>query len=467
VAGGSPRGGAEPGPLRASIDSRALEADELFVGLRGERTDGGAHAAAALERGAWGVLVTPEHAEALLAGAPQGIVLAHPEPLSGLQRLAREWRRELGRHGARVVAITGSTGKTSTKDILAALLAPHRRVVCSQENLNTEIGMPLAILAAPAGTQVLVLEMAMRGAGQIAELAAIAEPDVGVIVNVGPVHLELLGSLEAIAKAKAELIGGLAPGAALVVPAAEPLLEPHLREELETISFGRGGMVELVDSALAGDRGEVAIRVRVGEGADDALIALRPSFAQAHNMLNLLAAVAAARALGVEPHGELAVRFSSLRGETLELPAGVVLINDCYNANPMSMRAAIDDLAARASERRVAVLGDMLELGDRSVEFHREIGRHASERGVDVLITVGALAAEMGTAFEREVHAVADAGEAAELLRSLVRAHDTVLVKGSRGVGLEVVGERLRAGAQVASPADGDHRGQLAGPRAR
>jgi UDP-N-acetylmuramoyl-tripeptide--D-alanyl-D-alanine ligase len=466
LAGGSPRGGAEPGPLSASIDSRTLEAGELFVGLRGERTDGGAHAASALGRGAWGVLVTPEHAEALLAGAPRGVVLAHEDPLSGLQRLAREWRRELGRHGARVVAITGSTGKTSTKDILAALLAPQRRVVSSEENLNTEIGMPLAILAAPADTQVLVLEMAMRGAGQIAELAAIAEPDVGVILNVGPVHLELLGSLESIAAAKAELISGLAPGASLVVPAAEPLLEPHLRADLETISFGQGGEVELADTGLARDPGEVAIRVRAHEGRGAALIALRPSFAQAHNMLNLLAAVAAARALGVEPRGELDVRFSSLRGEQLELPAEVVLINDCYNANPMSMRAAIDDLAARASTRRVAVLGDMLELGDRSREFHREIGRHASERGVDVLVTVGSLAAEMATAFERDVHAVADAGEAVELLRSLLRPRDTVLVKGSRGVGLEVVAERLLAGETAASPAGDDH-GLLAGPRAR
>ena len=200
----------------------------------------------------------------------------------------------------KVVAITGSTGKTSTKDILAALLEPQLRTVASPENLNTEIGLPLAILAAPAGTEALVLEMAMRGPGQIAELAAIAEPDVGVIVNVGPVHLELLGSVEAVAAAKAELIAGMAPGATVVLPAGEPLLEPYRREDLQTVTFGPGGGdVRLLR------RGER--RTRRGRGwrtTDGEEIALRPSFAQAHNLRNLLAAVAAARALGVTPEGE-------------------------------------------------------------------------------------------------------------------------------------------------------------------
>ena len=156
-----------------------------------------------------------------------GVLIAAEDPLAALQRLATAWRRELG---AKVIGVTGSTGKTSTKDLLLALLSPHRRTVASRTNFNTEIGLPLEVLAAPAGTEVLVLEMAMRGAGQIAELAAIAEPDVGVIVSVGPVHLELLGTVEAIAAAKAELIAALAPGGTAVVPASEPLLEPHLRE---------------------------------------------------------------------------------------------------------------------------------------------------------------------------------------------------------------------------------------------
>ncbi len=251
---------APSGPLRVSIDSRAVAPGDLFVGLRGASTDGGEYAAQALQAGAWGVLVAPEHAIAVAAMAEaagadagigyQGVVLADPDPLKGLQSLARAWLIELrAGAGTRVVAITGSTGKTSTKDILAALLAPQLRTVASPANFNTEIGLPLAILAAPADTQALVLEMAMRGPGQIAELTAIAEPEVGVIVNVGPVHLELLGSLEAIAAAKAELIAGLQHGARAIVPAGEPLLGEHLRDEIPTVTFGPGGDVQLVRSS--------------------------------------------------------------------------------------------------------------------------------------------------------------------------------------------------------------------------
>jgi UDP-N-acetylmuramoyl-tripeptide--D-alanyl-D-alanine ligase len=417
-----------------SIDSRTLAPGELFVGLPGSRADGGAHAAGALARGAWGVLVGPEHASPLAAGAAAGAVLSHADPLGALQTLAAAWRRELAAGGARVVAITGSTGKTSTKDILAALLAGHVRTFASPENLNTEIGLPLAILAAPQGTQALVLEMAMRGSGQIGELTAIAKPDVGVIVNIGPAHLELLGSLEAIAAAKAELIAGLAPGATIVVPANEPLLEAHMRADLDTVTFGEGG-----DVALEEARADGAVRVRDG----DELLSIEPSFTGAHNLLNLLAAVAAAKALGVRHEGPLEVRFSALRGERRTLPGGVLLIDDCYNANPMSMRAAIDELAETDASRRVAVLGDMLELGEDAPRFHREIGTHAAERGVGLLVTVGPLAERMREGFDGEAHSVPDAEAAAELLRGLLRAGDAVLVKGSRGVGLELVARAL------------------------
>jgi UDP-N-acetylmuramoyl-tripeptide--D-alanyl-D-alanine ligase len=425
-----------PGPERASIDSRQIAPGELFVGLRGERSDGGSHAEQALQGGAWGVLVSGEYAERAAASTSDGVVLAHADPLTALHSLARAWRRELRARGAMVVAITGSTGKTSTKDILAALLAPRLNVAASPENFNTEIGLPLALLSAPAQTELLVLEMAMRGPGQIAELTAIAEPDVGVIVNVGPAHLELLGSLEAIAAAKAELIAGLATGASVVVPANEPLLAPHLRAEVPAITFGEGGEVSLV-----GRRDDGAVLIRHGE----AEIELWPSFGQAHNLSNLLAAVAAARALGYTPRGRVDVHFSAMRGQREELPSGVVLVADCYNANPMSMRAAIDDLAETAPARRVAVLGDMLELGPDGPRLHREIGEHARARGVDLLVTVGPLAAEMRDGFAGESHAVADAQAAGEMLAGMLHERDMVLVKGSRGVGLERVLDTLRS----------------------
>ncbi len=425
----SPPPAGAAGPQRAVVDSRQAGPGDLFVGLRGEHEDGGRFAPQALAAGAWGAIVAPDAAEAARC-APPGVLLAADEPLAALQGLAGAWRDALD---ARVVAVTGSTGKTSTKDILAALLAPHVATVASPANFNTEIGLPLAILGAPAGTEALVLEMAMRGAEQIAELTAIARPDVGIIVNVGPVHLELMGTLEAVAAAKAELIRDMPAGGTAIVPADEPLLEPHLRDDLDVVTFGDAGDVRLAEA----DGERVAIDAR-GER-----IELELTYTQAYNRLNTLAAVAAALAVGVRPEGRVEVPFSALRGERIDLPNGVAVVNDCYNANPMSMRAALDELAVTASGRRVAVLGDMLELGEGERSFHEEIGAYARERGVDLLVTVGPLAAAMLDAYDGEAQAVADAAEAASMVPELLEPGDTVLVKGSRGVGLEAVAEAL------------------------
>jgi UDP-N-acetylmuramoyl-tripeptide--D-alanyl-D-alanine ligase len=425
------------GPERAVIDSRQVGPGSLFVGLQGENADGGRFAPQALAAGAWGVLTTPQHAQDARC-APPGALLAAEDPLTAMQRLATAWRRELG---ARVIGVTGSTGKTSTKDLLLALLSPHRRTVASRANYNTEIGLPLEILAAPAGTEVLVLEMAMRGAGQIAELAGVAEPDVGVIVSIGPVHLELLGTIEAIAAAKAELIAALGPGGTAVIPAGEPLLEPHLRGEVETITFGDGGDVRLVGSH--DDRVEIDLRGRP--------IVLEVPFTQAHLRRNLLPAVAAAHAIGVIAEGRVALELSPGRGQRMALTGGVTLIDDCYNANPMSMRAALEDLAettARMGDARpVAVLGDMLELGPRARDFHLELGREARRAGVEVLVTVGPLAAAIGEEFDGEVHRTESAAAAARVVPDLLRSGDIVLIKGSRGVGLELVCRTLSAAA--------------------
>jgi UDP-N-acetylmuramoyl-tripeptide--D-alanyl-D-alanine ligase len=328
-----------------------------------------------------------------------------------------------------VAGVTGSTGKTSTKDILSALLRSRVSTHASQENFNTEIGLPLTILEADRGTEALVLEMAMRGEGQIAELAEIAEPDVGVIVNVGPVHLEILGTVERVAAAKAELIRDLRPGAACVVPASEPLLDAHLRDDLDTWTFGPGGQVQLL--SMDGERAEIEAR---GEQ-----IELELPYREPYNLLNTLAAVAAAQALGVRVGGAVNVQFSSLRGEVVELPGGVVVVNDCYNANPMSMRAALDHLAQSPAERRIAVLGTMAELGEHSPDYHREIGEHAAARGVDLLVPVGEDALAYTAGFDGETQPVATPEEAGALLEEVARPGDRVLVKGSRSVGLERV----------------------------
>jgi UDP-N-acetylmuramoyl-tripeptide--D-alanyl-D-alanine ligase len=420
----APDGGRTPsGPERAVIDSREAGPGALFVGLPGSRVDGGAFAATALEAGAWGVLVTPEHADEL-PGA--GAVLAAPSPLAALGALARAWRRELA---ARVIGVTGSVGKTSTKELVAAMIGPQRPTVASRANFNTEIGLPLEILAAPAGTQVLVLEMAMRGFGQIAELAAIAEPDVGVVTNIAPVHLEQVGSLDGVAKAKGELLEGLREGGVAVIPAGEDRLRGRARAGVEVVTFGAGGDVHWDGDDLVA-RGE--------------RLAVELPFTAAHQRLNALAAAAAAMAVGVRPAGRVDVAFGTLRGERVPLPGGAEIINDCYNANPLSMRAALDDLAAQApAGRRVAVLGDMLELGPDEARHHSEVGRHAARSGVQLLIAVGPRSRAAAAAFEGEAHSVPDAAAAAALAARVLRPGDLALVKGSRGMGLEAVAERL------------------------
>ncbi len=422
-------------PLRATIGSGETGPGDLFFGLCGERVNGGEFAAAAIEAGAWGVVVDSEMASKLGEedDSPIGAwVFSTADPLAALQALARTWRRELG---ARVVGVTGSVGKTSVKDIARALLPG--RVHANRENLNTEIGLPLTVLEAPDDTDVLVLEMAMRGAGQIAELAEIAEPEVAVITNVGPVHVELLGSVEAIAAAKAEVLAALPADGTAIVPAEAGELEPHLGAAPRLLRFGSGGDVFAVESRVSHGVTEALIETPAGRQA------FQFPFAEAHNLENALAAVAAGVALGA-PLAGMADRaanigFSRFRGERLEMGDGIVLVNDCYNANPVSMRAALSHLASLEGERRIAVLGEMAELGPGAPGYHREVGEGARAGGIDLLIGVGESARDYGPD-----ELLGTPEEAAEWLAAQTEPGDTILVKGSRSAGLEAVAETLR-----------------------
>lgn len=414
-------------PERATIASGDSGPGDLFFGLPGTRVDGGEFAPAAIDAGVWGVAVAPEHA-AELGGA---WVFAMADPLAGLQALARLWRRRLG---ATVVGVTGSVGKTSVKDIARALLPGP--VHANRENLNTEIGLPLTVLEAPEGTRTMVLEMAMRGAGQIAELASIAEPEIAVITNVGPVHVELLGSVEAIAAAKAEVLAALPADGTAIAPVAAGALEPHLADVPNLLRFGPGGDVEAVENSVADGVTEALIEAPGGRWL------FRFPFTEAHNLDNALAAVAAGVALGA-PLAEMADRaanigFSRFRGERLEMGDGIVLVNDCYNANPVSMRAALEHLASVGGGRRIAVLGEMAELGPDAPDYHREIGERSRDLGISMLIGVGAPARDYAPD-----ELVATPLEAAELLAAQLEPGDTVLVKGSRSAGLEAVAEAL------------------------
>jgi UDP-N-acetylmuramoyl-tripeptide--D-alanyl-D-alanine ligase len=429
-------GGEGGRPERAVVDSREVRPGDLFFGLPGEHAEGGEFAAAALAAGAWGVIVDPGWAHQLTAGrqAPGGWVLAAEEPLRALQRLATVWRRELA---CPVVGITGSVGKTSVKDICRAILP--LRVHTSPENFNTEIGLPLAILEAPPETEALVLEMAMRGRGQIAELCEIAEPDVGAITNIGPVHLELLGTLDAIAEAKAEILTCLGDRGRAVIPADEEALEPHLHERLVTITFGPGGDVFCLRKT--GDGRSIDATVGTPDGEEP----FHFPFGEAHNLQNALAAIAIGTALEA-PLAEMSRRapritFSRLRGELIELSDGILLVNDCYNANPVSMRAALEHLASLPAEgRRVAVLGEMRELGSSAKEYHREVGAHARQLGIEPIIGVG----ELGRDYAPDAWAP-DAEAAIPLAEAMIQAGDAALIKGSRAVGLELVTDELVA----------------------
>jgi len=423
-------GSSEP-PRRAVIDSSAVGPGDLFFGLRGEKRDGGEFAAAAVEAGAWGVVVGPDFAGSLADASAW--VFAVDDPLAALQALASANRRALG---AQVLGVTGSVGKTSVKDIARTLLPG--RVHANAQNFNTEIGLPLTVLEAPDDTELLVLEMAMRGPGQIAELAGIAEPDAAIITNVGPVHVEQMGSIAAIAAEKAAVIDLLPADGTAIAPVDAGELEPHLERAPRLLRFGPGGGVEAVESRVVEGVTRALVRTPVGEAR------FAFPFAEGYNLTNALAAIAGGVALGADPE-EMAVRaadigFSRFRGERVQLGDGIVLVNDCYNANPVSMRAALDHLATLGAPRTVAVLGYMGELGPGGPEFHRGVGAHARAAGIDVVVGVGAPARE----YDPD-ELVADPGEAAEWVDAHLEAGDAVLIKGSRAVGMETIAEDLQA----------------------
>jgi UDP-N-acetylmuramoyl-tripeptide--D-alanyl-D-alanine ligase len=379
--------------IGVQVDSRRIRPGDLFV---------------AVGRGA------DFRADAIARGAVATLL-----PDDGFAALASIGRAVRDRSSARVVGITGSMGKTSTKDILAALCAPLVRTVAAEASFNNEIGVPLTLCRLEPDTDVCIVELAMRGFGQIAGLCRIARPEIGVVTNVGPVHLELVESIEGVRRAKAELVAALPPGGTAVVPADFPVD----RDDVQVVRVAEPD-VELEDGRAA-------------------VAGVSFNFRARHQAQNAATALAALRALGLAPPPRVDVDFSRWRGEERELPGGGVLINDAYNANPVSMRAALAHLAERAEgRRRVAILGDMAELGPAAPAYHREVGEAAAELGVDEVLAVGELAPgylEAGVP-GRWVPTVEDAvGE----LDEVVRPGDAVLVKASRAIGLEAVAEAL------------------------
>jgi UDP-N-acetylmuramoyl-tripeptide--D-alanyl-D-alanine ligase len=412
-----------------SIDSRTTEPGDLFAAFPGERVDGHAFLEAAVGRGAVAVLTRPGLAD----GHGEATVLEAPDVLSALQALTRQVRR---RSAARVVAVAGSAGKTSTKDTLRALLAPHRAVVAAHRNHNNELGVPLTLARIDPATEVCICEFAMRGFGQIAELARIAEPDLGIITNVGPEHLEFLGSVAGVARAQAELLAELPEGAVAVIPDDEPLLLPHLRPDLDVRRFGLGPAadVRVLRFDAHADGAEVELSV-LGER-----VVLQTNVRAPHHRLNIAAAAAAAHALGIPVarlgDGAGAIELSPHRGQEHPRRAGGTVIDDAYNANPASMGAALDALHARRGEGRlVAVLGEMAELGPGAATMHRELAERA--RGLDLVVGIGDMARLYLDGTGHGVAWFEDVDAAAAGLPALLQPGDVVLLKASRSVGLE------------------------------
>jgi UDP-N-acetylmuramoyl-tripeptide--D-alanyl-D-alanine ligase len=338
---------------------------------------------------------------------------------------------------AQVVAVVGSTGKTTTKDILGALCAPHTPTISAERSLNNEIGLPLTICRLEQETRVLVTEIGMRGLGQVAALCAVARPTLVVVPHVGPEHLELLGTVERVAEANAEAIAALPPGGVAVVPAAGPL-DPFLAREDVVFRRFSADEVETFDGVT---------RFKV----DGGLVELELPFTQRHLASNTLAALHAYDALGLPldraAEGLARVALSPWRGEETELRGGGFVVNDAYNANPDSMRAALVHLAERAGDRRrVAILGEMAELGERSDAYHGEIGELAANLGIDVIGVGESARMYRPTVWVELAPAVAEAA------RAYLRPGDAVLVKASRAVGLEGIADEIANIARAWSP---------------
>jgi UDP-N-acetylmuramoyl-tripeptide--D-alanyl-D-alanine ligase len=440
-----------------TTDTRRLRAGELFVAIRGDAHDGHDFLVEAARAGAGAVLVEREHAERTLDCA----VIAVRDTLSALGDLAVFHRR---RQRLRVVAVTGSNGKTTTKEMLAAILERALgadRVLRTLGTQNNLVGLPLTLLRLGGGEDAAILELGMNGPGEIWRLAQIAQPDVGVITCVAPAHLEGLGSIHGVAQAKAELYRRLRPSATAVVNADDPLVAASAAVfPGRKVPFGTTAGEVAVAAREIVDHGLDGTEFRLVVERQDA--AVRLAVPGRHNVTNALAAAAAAHALGVDvgtvAAGLEAFQPPGMRMEVTQLPTGVTVLNDAYNANPASMAAALRTLAASRGRRRIAVLGEMRELGAESTRAHRELGARAAEVRVDALFLLGEHAADVRAGAEaaglpaERILVAADHAELGSHLRGMCRAGDLVLLKGSRGAAMEEVLRHLQAAGGAPVP---------------
>ncbi|MFC9536467.1 UDP-N-acetylmuramoyl-tripeptide--D-alanyl-D-alanine ligase [Streptomyces sp. NPDC056975] len=430
---------------RSASDSREVGSGGMFVAVAGARVDGHDFVDQAVTTGATCVLATRP------VGVPAVVV---PDVTAALGRLAQH---VLTRTGAQVVALTGSAGKTSTKDLLAQVLAHHGDTVATPGSFNTEIGLPLTVMRAAESTRYLVLEMGARHLGDIAYLASLTPPQIGVVLNVGSAHVGEFGSREAIATAKGELVESLPPadqGGVAVLNADDELVAAmSTRTTASVVTYGTGESADIRATGIQVTAGRASFTLHTPHGT--APVALR--LLGAHQVHNALAVAAAVHALGMDT-GRIAEALSAAepvsagRLQILERADGVTIINDAFNANSESMRAGLETLTSVAGDRRtVAVLGEMKELGDTAKSAHADVGRLVGELGIDVLVTVGttdemtALADAARPASPLRIESADDPDVLLPLLNRLLKSGDVVLVKASKSVGLEKFANILHA----------------------
>ena len=431
-------------------DTRKIAEEVLFVALKGERFNGEDFAAEALKQGAAGVIVgsgcTRENLEA--AQKEQGTVLQVEDTLAAYQQIAHLHRM---RFDLPVVAITGSNGKTTTKDLTAAVLSARGPVQKTQANFNNEIGLPLTLLGIEEHHTAAVVEIGMRGLHQLEALAPVAAPQVGIVTNVGETHMELLGSLENIARAKAELVEAIPAGGTVILNADNPYvagMRDKAKEGVRVITFGIENPAEVKAEAVRTEGSKTLFMVEYAKERHEYVLPM----VGRHNVENALAAISAGFALGMKAEeireGLLNLEATKMRFECQEVGPWHV-VNDAYNASPMSMKAAIETLSELVKDgRKIAVMGDMLELGDVEEEAHREVGRQLAAHGFSAVVTRGKLGALIAEGAKgsgiAEAYCCESHEEAAAKLKEILQPGDTVLFKGSRGMQMEKIIELLK-----------------------
>jgi UDP-N-acetylmuramoyl-tripeptide--D-alanyl-D-alanine ligase len=444
-----PLNGLIEGSIRVSgvsTDTRTIEQGNLFVPLIGDNFDGHAYAEEAYSKGAVAALWQADR-----PNPPQGMpIIQVNDTLAAIQQLAKAYRLELP---VRIIGITGSNGKTTTKDMVAAVLSTTYKVHKTKGNLNNHIGLPLTLLQLEEDTAYAVVEMGMSGRGEIELLSELAEPEAAIVTMIGEAHMLQLGSRKEIARAKLEILSGLRSGGLLVYNGDEPLIEQVMQEVKATNSvrklrFGKKESNELYPIRMEMDAKGTHFNVNQPDYPDFYI----PLWGT-HNVINALAAIGIAQQFGVTPAniavGLHSLQMTSMRIEKLSSASGLIVLNDAYNASPASMRAALQLVEQLTGyNRKIVVLGDMLELGAEEDEFHRSIGRELSAEKIDYIFTFGRLAHHIaeealqsfGTS---RVYAFDDKQKLIDTLSELAKPDDLVLVKGSRGMRLEQVVQSL------------------------